>query len=93
MKKYIIELLKSWLKKLEPKLTETPIIQEQERIFIRNGRQKKRTLCPVMNKVNYDETYAKFKAKASKGIKLRAYHCEFCPNWHLTHKKDKKNFH
>lgn len=45
--------------------------------------------CPVKFKTSYNEEIAKKEAKRLEGgkLKLRAYHCEFCPHWHLSHKK------
>lgn len=52
--------------------------------------------CPVLLKTSYNEQIAKSEAeKMSKRqlSKIRAYRCEFCPNWHLTHKKNKLVMH
>lgn len=52
--------------------------------------------CPVLLKTSYNEQIAKREAeKMSKRqlSKIRAYRCEFCPNWHLTHKKNKLAMH
>lgn len=49
--------------------------------------------CVIMGKVNRTEKQAKARAAKPGGIKLRAYKCEFCPWWHLTHKKQKLQMH
>lgn len=55
------------------------------------------TYCPVTDKVGYPEALAKLKAerlkKRTENGYLRAYHCEFCPKWHLTHHKNKLTMH
>lgn len=48
--------------------------------------------CEVVQKVQYPEALAKLKAQQLKkssqnNLYLRAYKCEFCSEWHLTHKK------
>lgn len=43
----------------------------------------------VMGKIKRTEQQAKERAAKPGGVKLRAYKCEFCPFWHLTHKKEK----
>lgn len=52
--------------------------------------------CLIMNKISYTETRVKKQAeKVSKrvGTKLRAYKCEYCDYWHLTHKSNKLTMH
>jgi len=56
--------------------------------------KRQRDRCPVEDKICRSEQNAK--ARASAGgvdVQLRAYKCQFCPSWHLTHKKNKLTFH
>lgn len=53
-------------------------------------RQRQRT-CPVMGKIGRTEQGAKEAAKRNPLQRLRAYKCEFCEDWHITHKK-RKNY-
>jgi len=90
MKKYIIKVLKILLSKLDKQKP----LQQEAIVRVKKGRVSKRIICPVVLKVSYDEKRSKEKAKITKSInKIRAYKCEFCPYWHLTHKKNKLNFH
>lgn len=56
---------------------------------------KARGKCPVTDKINRTEANTKKKVRDNRlhGLTLRAYKCEFCPHWHLTHKKDRITFH
>lgn len=60
-------------------------------------RKKKRRLpkCPVQFKTSYSEETAKKEASRLEGgkLKLRAYRCEFCPHWHLTHQSNRLKRH
>ena len=54
-------------------------------------RLKKRgfTKCDTTDKVDMTEAYAKLRAKQFRkvGKYMRAYKCQFCSNWHLTHQR------
>lgn len=52
--------------------------------------KKKLCKCPQNGKSSMVEMDAKQRAKK---LGIRAYRCEFCPHWHLTHKKDKLKMH
>lgn len=84
-------------KKIIPE-TPPPLIKQtfQPRIT-RKKRKTGLTYCPVTDKVGYPEALAKLKAerlkKRTENGYLRAYHCEFCPKWHLTHHKNKLTMH
>jgi hypothetical protein len=56
-------------------------------------KKKKKHYCAISGKVQYTEQISKALAKENKFVKLRAYRCEFCNDWHLTHKKDKMRMH
>jgi hypothetical protein len=47
-----------------------------------------KTECAVTGKLCRTEAAAKKRAEESRP-KLRAYKCQFCPYWHLTHKKQR----
>ena len=61
----------------------------------RNIVKKRLPRCPVKDKFCYNEILAKQMAnkKTNQIDKIRAYKCEFCNYWHLTHKPDKKKWH
>lgn len=69
---------------IEPKpkfKTFTPIKKQKIRSI-----KSKQLFCPVMDKVSMVEAMAKARA-AQFNTYMRAYKCEFCPYWHLTHRK------
>lgn len=77
---------------------ESSLLTEKYRTFVpkkRTTRFKARGLCPITNKVKRTEQEAKNRVAKNKFhyLNLRAYKCEFCPAWHLTHKKNKLTFH
>lgn len=45
--------------------------------------------CTTADKIMFTEDLAKLKADrlSIKGRYMRAYRCQFCNAWHLTHKK------
>ena len=49
--------------------------------------KSKTIFCPVIDKVSYVEPIAKSRAAEHKTY-MRAYKCEFCAYWHLTHHKN-----
>lgn len=52
-------------------------------------------LCPVTEKLQRTEKGAKLAAKrlSVKQRPIRAYKCEYCPAWHLTHKSNHLTMH
>ncbi len=98
--KHFIRTAWKWLTSKQDKSDTLEVVQKlnsstdtSRKVAIKKHTIKRFPLCPVTQKISREEKQAKLKAKASKGIHLRAYKCEFCPYWHLTHKKDKKKFH
>lgn len=70
---------------------------ERKKLIERARRRKeqkfrKRKRCHVMDKICRTESEAKWRAKSVK-VWLRAYKCEFCGSWHLTHKRNKLTMH
>ena len=47
-------------------------------------------------KISYDSEddalHAALKAFAKRGVELRAYRCEICGGWHLTHRFDRETW-
>ena len=94
MKDLLIKILTrlGWYKKPPVIIYSTPEVK-----ITKKGKKKytnKVHKCPVVHKICHTEQEAKLRAKSNVGyIMLRAYKCEFCPSWHVTHKKNKLTFH
>lgn len=56
---------------------------------------RKKRVCPHIGKVIYNENGAKQKAKklTNAYMKIKAYHCLFDTHWHITHEKQRRQFH
>lgn len=82
-----LAVLKWLTSKLEP---HAPAPPPKPTVIIRRHRPRKKPLCDVMDKVMMTEAQAKEKAKVktNKYQYLRAYKCQFCPSWHLTHHRN-----
>lgn len=64
------------------------------RRHITSQRKKKVQRCPVLNKICRTEQGSKeYARRRHNQVWLRAYKCEFCPAWHITHKKNKLTMH
>lgn len=90
MKDFLIKLLirLGWYKK-PPVVIYTPPVST---VTKKNIYKPKR--CPINHKISHTEQEAKDRARASgRYVQLRAYKCEFCPAWHMTHKKNKLTMH
>jgi hypothetical protein len=75
---------------------ELPLLKEKSRVHAHNKYTTRGfPKCPVNGKISYREQKAKEVAikKTNKLTKIRAYKCEFCPHWHITHKKNKLTKH
>ena len=86
IKNLLQKLFSFWKKEPEPKIEiKLPPIK----VFVQKKKFIKKPKCPVKFKTSYNEEIAKKEAvKMTKGkLKLRAYRCEFCPHWHLTHQR------
>lgn len=76
--------------------TEAPKQNVQKKRFKRRFKKRwdrRDNKCPVTDKICRSEQNAKRYAENKKTVKLRAYKCQFCPAWHITHKKDKLKMH
>ena len=74
----------------EKVLLKTPTVDTVEQVTLKKEKKKKLVKCIQNGKVSMEEADAK---KRANKLGLRAYKCEFCPHWHLTHKKDKLKMH
>lgn len=87
----MLKKILDWFRK-KPKPPEPPkpkLVKHKKRV-----KRKFLPKCYVMDKYSYTEHYAKKKAQNIKtGVSLRAYKCEYCGHWHLTHKKNKLRMH
>lgn len=93
-----LRLLVNYLRNLfnkKPVKAEPPVVKAPE-----SKKEKPKKLyfpkCPATLKTSYNEQIAKQEAeKVGKRTltNLRAYKCEFCDYWHMTHKKNKLKMH
>ncbi len=65
--------------------------KQKHKKYYRKNRKISR--CYVTGKVCMNETKAKNKVNTAGFLNARAYKCEFCNFWHLTHKKNKLKMH
>ena len=59
----------------------------QKKKKVKKPQRHSKRKCPVTEKIKRTEKGAKAKAKQFKSY-MRAYKCEFCPHWHLTHERN-----
>ena len=85
--KWLLNWIKSFFKKEKATLKTKVVVTKQKKTSTYQRLPK----CPAMLKTSYREQLAKSEAEkmSKKSIsKIRAYKCEHCDYWHLTHKKN-----
>lgn len=98
---HYLRLLRNYLRSIfeeKPVKVEQPV--EKAKPVSEPKKEKPQKLylpkCPATLKTSYNEQLAKQEAeKIGKRTltNLRAYKCQFCDYWHVTHKKNKLKMH
>ena len=86
--KYLRSFLNKEPVKVEQPAKKEPVKQKPKKVHFPK--------CPATLKTSYNEQLAKQEAeKIGKRTltKLRAYKCQFCDYWHMTHKSNKLKMH
>lgn len=94
--KKLLKKIRSWIfKENTPKLLPVQKKQKKTEKYKNKVKKTKVSFCLIAHKTNYFEKDARQEAnkRTTKYLKIRVYRCPHCEYWHLTHKKNKLNFH
>ena len=86
-----------WKKRIIAEVQPKPSDEIKSVTFVPRKKPKRKFLgkCVITGKSSYEEKRCKEAAirKTAGSLKIRAYKCQFCDYWHLTHKSNKLKMH